>query len=105
MNYQSFVEQVAKHSGMDRVEVEAVIASTCTVLGSRLRLVDARAVATHLPAELAERICAAAQSNDPADTTVLDRRIGVVCRMMAGLLDEQGRAHLRMQPLTSLFMN
>ena len=104
MNYQSFVEQVAKHSGMDRKEVEAVVESTCAVLGSRLRLVDARAVAAHLPQELAQRICEAAEADNDESMTIVDARIGAVCRVLARVLDEQGRAHLRMQPLTSLFM-
>ena len=110
MSYQSFVEQVANLSGKSQEEVETVIAATLEVLGRRLRKVDARAVAARLPRELAAKLCAAAnkvaaQGDHNADKVAIeDDGAKAVCRVLASTLDEQGRAQLRMQPLTSLFV-
>jgi len=119
VSYRHFVEQVQTNSGInDPARVERAIAATLEVLGERLRTPDARAVADKLPPELACHLTATVharqQGEGAAPTDVALSRIcsqkGVaaeelraVCRVLAETLDEQGRAQLRMQPLTALF--
>ena len=104
MSYQNFVERVTTWSGMSRDEVEPVIITTLPVLGSRLGEVDKRAVAARLPPELGAALCGRALIQDEP-LSLDDDRVRAVCRVLASTLDEQGRAQLRMQPLTALFVH
>lgn len=118
--YQEFVQDVASRSGLeDREEVERAIRATLTVLGERLRRVDAMAVAAQLPPELGAHLtseaCASGEQLEATSERLLDRiceRTGLterqataLFRVLAGTLDEQGRAQLRMQPLGALSMH
>lgn len=116
MSYRAFVHEIARRTDVaDITEVEHVVLATLIALGERLRDVDARAVASQLPASLAAPILAARHTRDAiierTDVESFERRIAptnprlvrAVCRLLAESLDEQARAHLRMQPLTALF--
>jgi len=121
MSYQRFIDEVQHRAGLSHREVAAkTIRATLVVLGERLREVDRRAIADQLPAELA------AAMNDSGDTsyglpvdadlqTFIDRlthhttarvevdQLRAVCQVLAETLNEQARAHLRIQPLNQLF--
>jgi uncharacterized protein (DUF2267 family) len=111
MSYQGFVLEVAERLGWSERDAEHAVATVLEVLGQRLRDVDAEAVAAQLPGELGRRLVAARYEGG-FDVSEFQRRISVddplrasraVCQVLAETLDEQGRAQLRMQPLSSLF--
>jgi uncharacterized protein (DUF2267 family) len=108
--YERFVEEVIERAGSAaREDAEHAIAATLEILGGRLRDVDAEAVATRLPQPLATMLLRAQTSSgvtrgsDNPSTTVDMALTRAVCRVLAQTLDEQGRTHLRMQPLSALF--
>ncbi len=118
MSYRHFVEQVQTQTGLnDPARVERAIVATLELLGERLRTPDARAVARKLPPELAchlrghdgrtleqpERIDVVTQLG--SETGIATEELRAVCRVLAETLDEQGRAQLRIQPLTALFVS
>jgi len=117
VSYRDFVEQVCTRSGMaDAARMERAIAATLEVLGERLRTVDARAVARRLPPELACHLrgtsAVASPDTDTPDALVTQvcsesgvraEELRAICQVLAETLDEQGRAQLRMQPLSALF--
>ena len=110
MSYRWFVREVARRAEIsDLAVVEQSVTDTLAALGQRLCDIDARAVAAQLPPSLADPFLSAVLSDRCTDresalTTGADRRIvRAACRLLAETLDEQARAHLRMQPLTSLF--
>lgn len=119
MSYRHFVEQVRDQSGTDdSARIERAIQSTLEVLGERLAHPDARAVAKKLPPELGSHLCAKAHAGAPIaprpKTTVREvcdeagvatTELRAICRVLAETLDEQGRAQLRMQPLSALFVH
>jgi uncharacterized protein (DUF2267 family) len=119
VSYRYFVDQVRGKSGLqDNEQIERAIAATLSVLGERLRNVDARAVAEQLPPELARHLRGRAALDDASDrpseasvvrvcaqTGVGLEEMRVICRVLAETLNEQGRAQLRMQPLSSLFVH
>ena len=116
MSYQRFIDEVAALCGpVDRDTIEQVVMATVRVLGMRLRPVDADAVAEQLPAHLAEQVRAepfhgecceqefedlVAERSSQLATPVAVR---AVCRLLAERLNEQARAQLRIQRLSSLF--
>ena len=111
MSYRTlFVEEVARRAEADIAIADRAVIEVLTALGERLRDVDAQAVATQLPASLAGPFLTAARRAAPPEPS-FERRIArtdprlvrAVCRLLAERLDEQARAHLRMQPLISLF--
>jgi uncharacterized protein (DUF2267 family) len=116
VEYRHFVEQVRNKSGLEGEQIERALAATLSVLGDRLRTVDARAVAQRLPPELARHLTGRREAtvrDERPDAFVhqLCERTGVgveqmraICRVLAESLDEQGRAQLRIQPLSSLFV-
>lgn len=111
MSYRWFVLEVARRAGVSNVELaELAVTETLRALGQRLCDIDARAVAAQLPPSLADPFMSAvlqAPSDKPTAATLstdADMRIvRCACRLLAEMLDEQARAHLRMQPLTALF--
>jgi uncharacterized protein (DUF2267 family) len=119
VSYRDFVEQVRTKSGSnDPAHLERAIAATIEALGERLRAPDAEAVARKLPPELArhlkpsrERTVAAEHAPDAvvsqvcSEAGVRAEELRAICRVLAETLDEQGRAQLRMQPLSSLFVH
>ncbi len=117
MSYRHFVQQVRDKSGLEGDQIERAIAGTLSVLGDRLRSVDAAAVARKLPPELARHLRGRREGDvlDQRPDTFLSelcRKSGVspeqmraICRVLAETLDEQARAQLRMQPLSSLFVH
>ncbi len=116
MEYRHFVEEVRNKSGLQGEQIERALAATLSVLGERLRSVDARAVAQRLPPELGRHLrgrrgAAACDERPDAFVHQLCEKTGVgveqmraICRVLAASLDEQGRAQLRIQPLSSLFV-
>jgi len=118
VSYRDFVEQVRTKSGSsDSVHLERAIAATLEALGERLRAPDAEAVARKLPPELArhlqparERATVLEEAPDAVvsqvctEAGVRAEEFRAICRVLAETLDEQGRAQLRMQPLSSLFV-
>jgi len=120
VSYRNFVEQVRNKAGLNNGEqIERAIAGTLEVLGERLRDVDAAAVARKLPPELACHLRGRLQPADDAlgqrpevflselceKSGVGPEQMRAICRVLAETLDEQGRAQLRMQPLSSLFVH
>ncbi len=112
MSYCCFVREVARRAENSNLDdVEQSVTRTLAALGQRLCDIDARAVAAQLPPSLAEPFLSASFSHflgdqDPASalSTSADlRNVRAACRLLAEMLDEQARAHLRMQPLTALF--
>jgi len=116
VNYTRFIDEVAALCGsIDRATLEKVVAATVRVLGMRLRTVDAEAVAEQLPANLAEHVKAEPFHSECCDREfeelVADRSsqlatpvaVRAVCRLLAERLNEQARAQLRMQRISSLF--
>ncbi len=107
-----FVRTVAQRCGVPADERLAT--TVITILGAlarRLRAVDARAVAGQLPAVLAAAFDAH-HSHDLHDDAALaaallaghpQRQVRAVCQLLAESLDEQARAHLRIQPIAALF--
>jgi hypothetical protein len=88
--------------------VEKNVTDVLRALGGRLCDIDAKAVAAQLPPSLADPFLAAALHVRDVDgcslgTDADERIVRVACRLLAEMLDEQARAHLRMQPLTALF--
>ncbi len=109
MSYRWFVQEVADRAGVSHAEADRAVTETLRALGRRLADVDARAVAAQLPPSLADPFMSHALRRRPADPTSLTanadtRLVRCACRLLAESLDEQARAHLRMQPLTSLFV-
>jgi hypothetical protein len=116
VSYSRFIDEVAALCGpIDRATLEKVVVATVRVLGMRLRTVDAEAVAEQLPPNLAEHVRAEPFHSECCDREfeelVADRSsqlatpvaLRVVCRLLAERLNEQARAQLRMQRLSSLF--
>ncbi len=110
MSYRSFVCEVARRAETpDLTVVEQTVTNTLRALGRRLCDIDARAVAEQLPPSLADTFLSAVLSDRDADVVstlssrVDSRIVRAACRLLAEMLDEQARAHLRMQPLTALF--
>jgi uncharacterized protein (DUF2267 family) len=122
VSYQQFVEAVRARTGLESPQVvEGAIAATLAVLGERLRRVDARAVAAELPEPLAQSLLSAqpapgeeesidadelvARVSDRMGAPAAARAALATCRVLAERLDEQARTHLRMQPLSPLFVS
>jgi uncharacterized protein (DUF2267 family) len=112
MTYEAFVDEVARRAEMShRDETERTVMLVLGALAGRLRPVDARAVAARLPPALSQVFRSCASAADPADRRWFERQLGsaderavrAACRLLAETLDEQARAHLRMQPLAELF--
>lgn len=121
MNAKGFVEEVAVRVGAeDHEAVARMVAVTLSVLGQRLRPVDARAVAARLPESLAVHLLESHASGERSPSSLgwgpeeVLRRLGAndsddsrmartVCRVLAEALDEQARAQLRMQDIKPLF--
>lgn len=106
----TFVRDVAERAGLDQETATRVVHATLTVLGRRLRPVDAEAVAKRLPPELAAALLDQPYQGECGpegfllDATVADERAPrAVLRLLAERLDEQARAHLRMMNLRRLF--
>lgn len=102
----------------DAARLERAIAATLEALGERLRTPDAEAVARKLPPELGRHLVGGADRpaalEQPADAVVshvcaeagvATEELRAICRVLAETLDEQGRAQLRMQPLSALFVH
>ncbi|MCA9623541.1 MAG: DUF2267 domain-containing protein [Myxococcales bacterium] len=109
MSYRTFVHAVAERAGIDAATAERVVAATLTVLGQRLRRVDAQAVAERLPAPLRRHLLASDYQGD-LDAEELLRRTGspddrhprAVVAVLAESLDEQARTQLRISDLRAL---
>ena len=110
-----FIAAVAERSGChDGDRLSATVVSILGSLAQRLRPIDAREVAKQLPAALAPAF-ATRVYDDASATAPTELRPGVmqsghpeahvraVCQVLAESLDEQARAHLRIQPLVTLF--
>jgi uncharacterized protein (DUF2267 family) len=110
MSYRWFVQEVARRAGVSYGDAERAVTETLRALGQRLADIDARAVAAQLPPSLADAFMSAVEQASPEEaeaalTEAADRRlVRGACRLLAELLDEQARAHLRMQPLQALFV-
>ena len=117
MSYEKFVDEVHVRAGtISRQAAERTIAATLQVLGERMSPADAEAVRSQLPQPLATHLQGEVVPGDyDVDTFLarvreLVRREGAeehsraVCQLLAEMLDEQARAHLRMQPLSQLFI-
>lgn len=111
MSYRWFVTEVARRAEVTDLDfVERSVTDILRALGARLCDIDARAVAAQLPPSLADPFLAAAFADRMTDGNALGtnadgRIVRAACRLLAEMLDEQARAHLRMQPLTALFTN
>lgn len=109
MSYRSFVREVARRAEVsDLTRVEQSVTDTLAALGQRLCDIDAQAVAAQLPPSLADPFLSAVLGDRgrAADISTAGddgRLVRATCRLLAEMLDEQARAHLRMQPLTALF--
>jgi uncharacterized protein (DUF2267 family) len=111
MTYEAFVDEVARRAGVNRQDAEHTVMIVFGALAGRLNKVDAHAVAARLPSTLSQVFCSCASAADPADRRWFESRLGATnqrvvraaCRLLAETLDEQARAHLRMQPLAALF--
>lgn len=108
MSYRWFVLEVARRADIADVALAEIgVTETLRALGQRLCDIDARAVAAQLPPSLADPFMSAVRQREtPATTLSTDADMRIVrcaCRLLAEMLDEQARAHLRMQPLTALF--
>src|SRR5262245_42942239 len=65
VSYRAFVSEVAQRAGAQNMtEVEQTVLATLMALGERLRDVDARAVAEHLPISLGAPILSARHARD-----------------------------------------
>ncbi len=106
----NFVHDVAERAGLDHETASRVVHATLTVLGRRLRAVDAEAVAKRLPPELGAALLDQPYEGECGpegflrDAPVSDERgLRAVLRLLAERLDEQARAHLRVMNLRRLF--
>ena len=109
MSYRSFVREVARRAHhADLAETERAVLATLRALSRRLADVDARAVAAQLPPSLADVFMSTSRADvarPELDVGDVDPRlVRCACRLLAESLDEQARAHLRMQPLIALFV-
>lgn len=104
----SFVHDVAERAGLDHETASRVVHATLTVLGRRLRPVDAQAVAKRLPPELGAALLDQPYEGECGPEDLLrdapdERAPRAVLRLLAERLDEQARTHLRMMDLRRLF--
>ena len=113
MSYEDYVSQGAERMGCRYSDAERAVATVIEVLGQRLSKADAAVVGAQLPKAIGEQLVSA-QYEGGFDLFEFERRVSAVdcerlrtsravCQLVAETLDEQGRAQLRMQPLSSLF--
>lgn len=108
----SFLDAVADDLGEARsADLERQVLVVLSLVGARLPRADAEAVAARLPRRLRRALTAGGAAPDDvgslrralAERSVSERVCRATCRALAMAVGEQGRAHLRVQPLGAVF--
>ena len=108
----SFIDAVAEQLGQPRsADLERQVLVVLSLVGARLPEADARAVAARLPRRLSRALTAGDRGPDDvgslrralAERSVSERVCRATCQALALAVGEQGRAHLRVQPLGAMF--
>jgi uncharacterized protein (DUF2267 family) len=108
----SFIETVAAQLGQARsADLERQVLVVLSLVGARLPEADAKAVAARLPRRLGRALTAGDRGPEDvrslrtalAERSVSERVCRATCQVLAVAVGEQGRAHLRVQPLGTMF--
>lgn len=108
----SFIESVAARLGEPKTaDLERQILVVLSLIGARLPPADAKAVAERLPRRLGRALTAGERGPDDLgslrkeldERSVSERVCRATCQSLAVAVGEQGRAHLRVQPLGQMF--